>query len=70
MYTALLGAMAKGPAREATTLRKVQVGIGRGKAKKAVERLARDGDSASRAEETRLLKEGDSVVLVGGHDCR
>jgi hypothetical protein len=62
--------MAKGPAREATTLREVQVGIGRGKAKETIEHLARDDDSASGAEEAGLLEEGDSVVLMGGHDWR
>jgi hypothetical protein len=60
--------MAKFSAGETTTLRKVQIGIDRGKTQETVEHLRRDRDATSGAEETRLLEEGDSVVLVGGHD--
>jgi hypothetical protein len=70
MHPTLLGMIAKGPAGEAMTLRKVQVGVGRGKMQEAIERLIGDNNLASGAEEARLLEEGDSVVLVGRHDWR
>jgi hypothetical protein len=70
MHATLLGMMAERPAGETMTLREMQVGIGRGKAKKTVKRLTEDDDSASGAEEAGLLEEGDSVVLMRGHDWR
>jgi hypothetical protein len=68
MHTTLLSTMAKYPAGKTMTLHEVQVGIGRGETQETVECLARDRDSTSRAEEARLLKEGDSMILMGGHD--
>jgi hypothetical protein len=62
--------MAERPAGETMTLHEMQVGVSRGKAKETIEHLTRDDDSASRAEEAGLLEEGDSVVLMGGHDWR
>jgi hypothetical protein len=67
-YTALLSMIAKCPARKAVTLCKVQVGISRGEAQKTVKHLTGDGDVMGRTKETELPEEGDSVVLVGGHD--
>jgi hypothetical protein len=69
-HPALLGTMAKGPAGEAMTLRKVQVGVGGGKVQEAIKHLTGDNELVSRAEEARLLEKGDSVILMRGHDWR
>jgi hypothetical protein len=68
VHAALLGMISKSPTGKATTLCEVQVGIGRGEAQETIECLARDNNATSGAEETRLLEEGDSVILMRGHD--
>ena len=55
-------------ARKASTLREVQVSVGGGETKIAIESLAGDNDSTDRREQTRLAEEGDGVVWMADHD--